>query len=161
MINDETWRIYSSPGHSDDHITLDNPDKGILFSGDNVLKSINVWLGPPKSDIDQYNESLRKMIDLPNLKLILPAHGNPVDKPHQRLNEIIDWRLKRTEDVYEIVKNSAPEKLSLKDMLDKLYPNDKRLKKRFAEGWVELTLHKLERENKILRDGDRFFYNKP
>ena len=158
MINDETWHIFGSPGHSNEHIILYNKDKGILFSGDNVLKSINVWLGPPKSDLDQYIDSLKKMIDLPNLKIILPAHGNPVDKPYERLNKIIDWRLKRTEDVYEILKNSSPKKLSVKDILEILYPNDKRLKKRFAEGWVELTLNKFEKENKILRDGDRFFY---
>jgi len=158
VINDETWHISGSPGHSDEHIILYNKDKGILFSGDNVLRSINVWLGPPKSDLDQYIDSLKKMIDLPNLKIILPAHGNPVDKPYERLNKIIDWRIKRTEDVYEILKNSSPKKLSVKDILEILYPNDKRLKKRFAEGWVELTLNKFEKENKILRDGDRFFY---
>jgi glyoxylase-like metal-dependent hydrolase (beta-lactamase superfamily II) len=156
-INNETWDIFNSPGHSNEHIILYNADKGILFSGDNVLKSINVWLGPPKSDIDQYNDSLKKMIDLPNLKIILPAHGNPIDKPYQRLNEIIDWRTKRTEDVYEIVKKSSPKKLSVKDILNILYPDGKRLKKRFAEGWVELTLHKLEKENKILRDGNKFY----
>ena len=157
MINGETWHTFGSPGHSNEHIVLYNKDKGILFSGDNVLKSINVWLGPPKSDIDEYNDSLKRMMDLPNLKIILPAHGNPVDKPYERLSKIIDWRIKRTEDVYEILKKFSPRKHSVKDIIEILYPNDKRLKKRFAEGWVELTLQKLERENKILREGSRFF----
>ncbi|MCL1833457.1 MAG: MBL fold metallo-hydrolase [Leptospirales bacterium] len=159
-INDEIWSIFCSPGHSNEHITLYNRERGILFSGDNVLKSINVWLGPPKSDIDEYEDSLKKMIELPNLKIILPAHGNPIDNPYERLKEIIDWRRKRTEDVYEIVKSSSPKKLSVNDILNILYPNDKKLKKKFAEGWVELTLYKLENENKILSDGNRFFYNK-
>ena len=157
MINDEAWQIFCSPGHSNEHIVLYNKDKGILFSGDNVLKSINVWLGPPKSDIDEYNDSLKKMMDLPNLKIIFPAHGNPVDKPYERLKEIIEWRMKRTEDVYEILQKSSPKKHSVKDIINILYPNDRRIKKIFAEGWIELTLHKLERENKILREGDRFF----
>jgi len=158
MINDETWHIFGSPGHSNEHITLYNIEKGVLFSGDNVLKSINVWLGPPKSDIDLYEDSLKKMTELPNLKVILPAHGSPIDRPYERLNEVISWRSKRTEDVYEIIKNSSPQKQSVKDVLDKLYPNDKKLKKKFAEGWVELTLEKLEKENKILREGKKFFY---
>jgi hypothetical protein len=72
----------------------------------------------------------------------------------------MDWRRKRTVDVYEIVKNSSPKKLSVNDILNMLYPNDKRLKKKFAEGWVELTLYKLEKENKVLREGNRFFYNR-
>ena len=159
-INDEIWSIFCSPGHSSEHITLYNRDRGILFSGDNVLKSINVWFGPPKSDIDQYEDSLKKMIELPNLQIILPAHGNPIENPYERLKEIIDWRRKRTVDVYEIVKSCSPNKLSVNDILNILYPNDKRLKKKFAEGWVELTLYKLDKENKILRDGNRFFYDK-
>jgi len=156
-INDDEWKIFSSPGHSSEHITLYNSEEGILFSGDNVMKSINVWLGPPKSDLDQYENSLKKMLKLPGLKIILPGHGSPILKPYKRLKEIIDWRKKRTHDVFNILLNSHPEGLSVKMILNILYPSDNRMKKEFASGWIELTLQKLESEKKIIHKQDRYF----
>ncbi len=157
-INDEEWVIFNSPGHSGEHITLYNMKKGILFSGDNVMNSINVWLGPPKSDLDMYEDSLKRMLNLKGLKLILPAHGSPILKPYDRLKEIIEWRRKRTDDILEILKNSIPAGISIVEILEKLYPSDSRMKREFASGWVELTLQKLEKEKKIIRDKDKYFY---
>ncbi len=159
-INGEPWEIFISPGHSTEHIILYSREKGILFSGDNVLKSINVWLGPPKSDIDQYEISLEKMLSLPDLKIILPSHGSPILNPYERLREIIEWRRKRTVDVLEILKSSPTEGVSMIEILEKLYPADSRMKKEFAGGWVELTLQKFLREMKISNVKNRYFYNR-
>jgi len=158
-INGEDWEIFRSPGHSHEHITLYCSENGILFSGDNVLKSINVWLGPPKSDIDEYENSLKKMLDLPGLKIILPAHGDPVLNPYKRIKEIIVWRKKRTDDLLWILKNSNNNGLSLKAIVNKLYPSDNRMKKEFAGGWIELTLKKLEGEKKITHYKNLYFFN--
>jgi glyoxylase-like metal-dependent hydrolase (beta-lactamase superfamily II) len=157
-INNEDWEIFNSPGHSGEHITLYNRNRGILFSGDNVMNSINVWLGPPKSDLDLYEKSLLKMMNLEGLKLILPAHGSPILKPYDRLREIIEWRRKRTDDILEILKDSFPEGISIIEILEKLYPSDSRMKREFASGWVELTLQKLEKENKLTIDKENNFY---
>lgn len=157
-VNDEKWEIFSSPGHSGEHITLYNKDMGILFSGDNVMNSINVWLGPPKSDLEQYENSLKKMMKLEGLKIILPAHGSPILKPYERLGEIIQWRKKRTDDILLILKNSFPAGILTKDILEKLYPSGTRMKKEFAGGWVELTLLKLEKDKKIIRDKGYYIY---
>jgi glyoxylase-like metal-dependent hydrolase (beta-lactamase superfamily II) len=158
-INNEQWIIFRSPGHSSEHITLYNKEKGIIFSGDNVLKSINVWLGPPKSDIDEYEKSLLKMSDLPGLKIILPAHGSPVTDPYGRLGEIIEWRRKRTADVLKLIEKSSSEGVTVKEILNKLYPGENRMKKEFAGGWVELTLQKLVKENIITNSGNKYFFN--
>lgn len=160
MINDEVWNIFSSPGHSFEHIILYNKTKGILFSGDNVLKSINVWLGPPKSDLDQYVKSVKEISDLPDLRVILPAHGGVISTPYKRLEEIIKWRKKRTDDVAGIIYNSYPEGLSVGQILGLLYPSESKMKKNFASGWVILTLEKLEKEKKIRCDQKRYFYCK-
>jgi glyoxylase-like metal-dependent hydrolase (beta-lactamase superfamily II) len=157
-INGEQWRIFISPGHSHEHITLYNKESGILFSGDNVMKSINVWLGPPKSDLDDYEASLTSMSNLPGLKIILPAHGSPVTDPYGRIGEIIEWRRKRTIDILNLIKSSTPEGITAKGILNKLYPGESRMKKEFAAGWVELTLQKLEKENKITRKDGRYFF---
>jgi glyoxylase-like metal-dependent hydrolase (beta-lactamase superfamily II) len=157
-INGEEWEIFSSPGHSGEHITLYSKDKGVLFSGDNVMNSINVWLGPPKSDLEQYENSLKQMLKLESIKIILPAHGSPIVKPYERLREIIEWRKKRTDDILLILKNAFPAGIPIKDILEKLYPSGSRMKKEFAGGWVELTLLKLVKEKKIIREKEYYIY---
>jgi len=157
-INDEEWEIFRSPGHSHEHITLFNKENGILFSGDNVMKSINVWLGPPKSDIDEYENSLTAMLNLSGVKIILPAHGSPVTDPYVRIKEIIEWRRKRTDDILNILKDASADGMSIKELLERLYPSESRMKKEFASGWVELTLQKLERENLICKKGNFYIF---
>lgn len=75
LINDDVWRIFPSPGHTSDHISLYNEDRGILFSGDNILKTSTTWLGPPDSNLKDYLLTLKNIASLPNLKIIFSAHG--------------------------------------------------------------------------------------
>jgi glyoxylase-like metal-dependent hydrolase (beta-lactamase superfamily II) len=120
------------------------------------MKSINVWLGPPKSDLDDYEVSLAALANLPGLKIILPGHGSPVTDPYGRIGEIIEWRRKRTIDILNIIKSSTPDGITIKEILSKLYPGESRMKKEFAAGWVELTLQKLEKESRITNKNDRY-----
>ena len=53
-IGGRAWRVIASPGHSPDHLSLYNEESGILLGGDNVLRSVTTWLGPPKSDLQVY-----------------------------------------------------------------------------------------------------------
>lgn len=158
MINDEEWEIFHSPGHSDDHITLYNRSTGILFSGDNIMRSINVWLGPPRSDLDMYDSSLEYILSLNKLELILSAHGSPVAEPVNRIREILAWRRKRINDVLEIIRSAGAGGVSVRGILSLLYPGENKVKHDFARGWVELTVCKLLKEGSIQKDpsGRRF-----
>jgi len=159
VINGEEWDIFHSPGHSDDHITLYNSRTGILFSGDNIMRSFNVWLGPPRSDLDLYNYSLEKILSLDKLELILSAHGSPVTEPKDRISEILAWRRKRVDDVLDIIRSSSAEGVSIREILTLLYPGESKVKHNFARGWVVLTTGKLLRNGAIYKDvsGRRFF----
>jgi len=159
IINSESWEIFPSPGHSDDHISLYNREKGILLSGDNVLRSVNVWLGPPKSDLDAYEKTISDFMALKNIQIILPAHGKPVTDPYDRLDEILRWRRKRTADVRAIVKDMGGRDFTIDEILASLYPSQGKMKREFARGWVELTIAKLIQEGLIKRgEGPEFFY---
>ncbi len=155
MINGEEWEIFHSPGHSDDHITLYNRETGVLFSGDNIMRSINVWLGPPRSDLDMYDSSLEKILALPKLEIILSAHGSPVTEPGKRIKEILSWRRKRVNDVFDAVKSAGSDGVTMKGILLSLYPGEGRVKHDFAAGWVELTLGRLISQGLILRGDDK------
>lgn len=159
-INGKEWEIFHSPGHSDDHITLYNPVSGVLFSGDNIMRSINVWLGPPRSDLDMYESSLEKILSLDKLELILSAHGSPVTEPEKRIREILAWRSKRVNDVFEIVKSAGDSGVTISEILTSLYPGGSKVKHDFARGWVELTLYKLLEDGSVFKDpsGRRFMF---
>ncbi|MCP4115336.1 MAG: MBL fold metallo-hydrolase [Desulfobacteraceae bacterium] len=158
-INQRQWQVFPSPGHSEDHISLYDPEAGILFSGDNVLRTVTPWLGPPRSSLTQYVNSLEKLLGLPGLKLILPAHGSPVTEPKQRIRELIGWRQQRVSDVLDIIGQSGSGGVTLANLLKILYRGQGMDKRFLAEGWVLLTLdHLLEKgliksfqHNKTLR----------
>ncbi|HPJ38297.1 MAG TPA: MBL fold metallo-hydrolase [Spirochaetota bacterium] len=154
-VNGESWNVLHVPGHAEDHIALYDPLRGILFAGDNIMRSMTTWLGPPKSDLDSYMKSLVRMRDLPGLKLVLSAHGSPVTNPVERIQELLDIRSARTGQVRDIVADSGHKGIVFRDILEKLYPGAGLIKRMAAEGWVQTTLQYLIKHKKIelLRHG--------
>ncbi|MFX0143617.1 MAG: MBL fold metallo-hydrolase [Candidatus Hodarchaeota archaeon] len=151
LINGESWRIFPSPGHAIDHISLYNEKKGILFSGDNILRSITTWLGPPNSNVAEYIETIKKIENLPNLKLILSAHGSPIENPKERIANILTHRKEREQQVLNIIYNNSENGISPKEIIRAIYPNNSRFLHQVARGWIVLTLKLLENNNLIRR----------
>lgn len=150
-INGEIWRIFPSPGHAVDHISLYNEEKGILFSGDNILRSITTWLGPPNCSVAEYIKSIEAIQKLPNLKLILAAHGSPIENPNERLADILIHRKGREKQVLNIIYDNKEKGLSPKGIIKAIYPNHSRFLHQVARGWIVLTLKMLEERNLIKR----------
>lgn len=149
FINGDEWKIIHSPGHSDDHISLYNPQTGVLLGGDNILRSKFTWLGPPKSDIDIYIKSLETIRDLPGLKVILTSHGSIVTDPRLRINEIIGYWKNRMQQVEKCINKSGKRGVSLNEIILHIYPESGRMKHEFVRGWIMLVLEKMIRENVI------------
>lgn len=150
IINDEPWRIFHSPGHAIDHISLYNENKGVLLAGDNILRSKTTWLGPPGSDIHDYINSLKYIQDLPKLNIILPAHGSPIDNPKKRIEEILTHRNNRTKQVLNVIIENSYEGISLEEIIHTLYPKISRFMSDVTRGWIALTLKMLE-DDKLIR----------
>jgi len=148
-INGETWKIFHSPGHSIDHVSLYNENKGILFSGDNVLRTITTWLGPPNSNIEDYVMSVQNMLTLPNLKIILPAHGSPIKDPIERISDILKHRAERKKQVLNLIYENGEKGISPSQIIQALYSRQRSFFRGVAKGWVCLTLKMLEKENLI------------
>ncbi len=149
-INDENWKVFPSPGHAVDHISLYNQKKGVLLSGDNIL-SKTTWLGPPNCSISDYIESVETIQKLPNLKIILAAHGALIKNPGERTLEILKHRKERTQQVIDIIKGNIEKGTSPDEIIQKLYPNKKKMQIEITRGWVCLTLKMLEEQNVIKR----------
>ena len=142
-INDENWQLLYLPGHCDDDMALYNQPRGILISGDIVLKDITTWLGPVSSNLELYLDSLERIKNLPNLKLILPAHGNPITNPVERVQEAIEHRHKRTQSVFQKVLNSSEKGISFEEIFKTFYPRPRRIQRTMLGGWIIVTLEHL------------------
>lgn len=148
-IGGRSWRVIPSPGHSPDHISLFDEKNGVLLGGDNILRSVTTWLGPPKSDLKIYIRTLERIRDLPGLRLILGAHGSPVDNPRERIGEIIEWRRQRLEHVYDSVEGAGRSGVSKRDVVRSIYGREGLMKRFLADGWIDLSLACLLDEGRI------------
>ncbi|PKL36067.1 MAG: hypothetical protein CVV44_17760 [Spirochaetae bacterium HGW-Spirochaetae-1] len=162
LINGRQWRIFPTPGHMDDHISLYDPERGILFSGDNVLKNITTWLGPPDSDLDQYIHTLERIRNLPKLEVLLSSHGSPITNPVERIDELISWRRERLEHVREVITGSGGNGITLRDIITSLYPAFNPKMRYLAHGWIRLSVKYLEKngniESRVIKDR-RYYYD--
>ncbi|MBI9083855.1 MAG: MBL fold metallo-hydrolase [Desulfobacterales bacterium] len=148
-VNGRQWQVIATPGHSDDHIGLYDSDSGVLLGGDNVLRSVTTWLGPPGSDLAAYVRTLCLMAALPGLKLILGAHGSPVTDPRQRIADILEWRERRTRQVLDAVMEAGPGGIGAGRLVRQLYRGEGLGKWYMAEGWVMLTLDYLVESQRV------------
>ncbi len=156
-VNNESWQVLPAPGHCDDHISLYNEATGVLFSGDNILRVVTTWLGPPRSDLAQYRQTLEQILALPKLELILSAHGRPITNPRQRIREILAHRRERTQEIIDIIKKSGSKGVTPRRIVNTIYKPWEIQQRYSADGWVVLTLKKLQEEGWIKNRGNRFF----
>lgn len=160
-INGEIWTIFPTPGHASDHVSLYNEKKGVLFAGDNILRRVTTWLGPPDSNLSDYIQTIENLSHLPNLQVIFSAHGGPISNPKERIQEVLKHRLRRTDQVKSIVQKKGEQGISPDEIIKELYPNIKMMKHELARGWVVLTLRHLEELDQIRsvsgKKGIKFF----
>ncbi|HWW53957.1 MAG TPA: MBL fold metallo-hydrolase [Acidimicrobiales bacterium] len=74
------WFVLHTPGHTLDHICLHDPEEGILLSGDHVLPTITphiAGLGAGRDPLTAFKDSLERISQVGDVKVVLPAHGQP------------------------------------------------------------------------------------
>lgn len=66
------------PGHTPDAIVLIDKQHKLMFTGDSFYRG-PIWLYAPETNLQQYAESLDKMVSqLPFVHTLLPAHNTPI-----------------------------------------------------------------------------------
>jgi glyoxylase-like metal-dependent hydrolase (beta-lactamase superfamily II) len=86
------FRALATPGHSLDSVCL--LLGGACFTGDTVLGSGSVFIGPGEGSLSAYLDSLRRLREL-ELEVLCPGHGPYVWAPRAKLDEYIGHRLDR------------------------------------------------------------------
>lgn len=88
----------STPGHRFDHLCFLLEPGGVLFAGDLVAGVGTVVIAPPEGELRAYLTSLQRLLAYP-LTLMLPAHGPAIAEPAAKLQEYLDHRLLREQQV--------------------------------------------------------------
>lgn len=76
------WFVLHTPGHTGDHVCLHDPENGIFLAGDHVLPTITPHISGLTSSADplaSFFYSLDRVAEIPEVKLVLPAHGHPFE----------------------------------------------------------------------------------
>jgi glyoxylase-like metal-dependent hydrolase (beta-lactamase superfamily II) len=72
------WQVYETPGHAPSHVTLHQPDRGLLISGDHLLGRVSLYYdyGWTPDPAGEFLSSL-DVIDGLHATLCLSGHGRP------------------------------------------------------------------------------------
>jgi len=104
-IGSFNFQVIWTPGHSEGHICLYEPEQKILLTGDHILPTISSivtfqpQLNPdlPKPSPDPLGDFLNSINKLKKLdvKLVLPGHGEPFTTLQARIDELCDHHEQR------------------------------------------------------------------
>lgn len=138
-------RVEYTPGHASDHACFMLEDEKILFSGDCVLGEGTVVF----EDLEVYLASLRKMLGM-QAKMIYPGHGPVIEDPETVINYYIKHRLKRENDILDILQqNAKDDALSEADIAKLLNMNVSKHLWEAVIYSIERHLEKLVKEGKV------------
>jgi glyoxylase-like metal-dependent hydrolase (beta-lactamase superfamily II) len=136
-------QVLATPGHSVDSLCFYIEEEGVLFSGDTLLGSSTTTVG----DLAAYRKSLKRLSELPNLKVMCPGHGKIINDPRERLQMYINHRDMREKQILGVLEGGGA--ISSWDIMLQLYPDiDKRLR-RAADNNVRSHLKQLGDEGRI------------
>ncbi len=92
-LGDFEFEVLHTPGHSPGHISLFDPYKRIMLSGD-LVGVAPAWYTPSSGGVIGYLASLDKMEEV-NAKIMLPSHGPIINNPQDAIQTIREKLLKR------------------------------------------------------------------
>jgi len=119
-LHSSTLQVIHTPGHTDDHICLLLRPDYILFSGDLILGNGSTTF----EDLTQYMESLRQLERIQDsIKMILPAHGVEILDPKAKIQEYLNHRLDRINQVLATLDNLGNWQSEI-NIINKVYGSD-------------------------------------
>jgi glyoxylase-like metal-dependent hydrolase (beta-lactamase superfamily II) len=106
-IGAHRWRIITGFGHSPEHAALYADDVQILISGDMLLPRISTNVSvhamePESNPLQQFLDSIDRFVELPDTTLVLPSHGKPFRRLHERVRQLHLHHTERLAEVREM-----------------------------------------------------------
>lgn len=104
------FHVLWTPGHSPGHISLYEPSRKVLISGDHILPNITPIIGlHPQSNPNPLSDYLNSLEQVKELKveLVLPGHEHPFTGLKQRAQQIIRHHKQRNLEILRVL-NTTP-----------------------------------------------------
>ncbi len=143
-------RAIHTPGHAQDHLCYYLEEERALFTGDVVLGAGTTVIPLDGGDMALYMDTLRRMLDL-DLERIYPGHGPYISKPKEKIQEYIDHRLEREQQIVAAAANGAT---TVEQMVELIYTDTPRYLYPAAGQSVLSHLFKLQAERRASRTTD-------
>lgn len=150
---DGALRAVHTPGHAPDHLCFFEETSGTLFSADLVVPGSTVVIPASRGgSLSRYLASLRRVQALAPARM-LPAHGEAIDDPQAILQEYLDHRQRREDQIVAALRAGArrPE-----DVVDRLYDGLAPTLRAMARESVAAHLVKLREEGRARSDGSEW-----
>jgi ribonuclease/clavin/mitogillin len=150
-VGDLTLKLVHTPGHTLGSICVYLPEERALFTGDTALGLGTVAISPPPyGDMRLYLQSLERLKGY-DAALMLPGHGRPVQEVPRKLQELIDHRQEREEQILRLL---ADGRTTAQAMLEAIYPELDRRMLPMALRQIEAHLAKLVEDRRVERIGE-------
>ena len=138
------FHALATPGHSVDSVCL-LWGEGVCFTGDTVLGTGSVFIGPGEGSLSAYLDSLRRLREL-DLEVLCPGHGPYVWDPRAKLDEYISHRLDRERRLLEALADGLR---SHDELLDRAWSDAPPELRPAAELTMRAHLEKLAEEGRL------------
>lgn len=138
-----------TPGHTSDHMAFHVPAEGALFTGDAVLGRGTSFIDPPDGDLTQYLRSLSRMQEL-GPRTIYPGHGPIVLRAGEKLQEYIDHRAEREQQIVDAISHGPR---TIAEMVAGIYTAYPPEVHELAARSVLAHLQKLSSEGRVAHEG--------
>ena len=142
-----------TPGHTRGHLCFYEARTGTLISGDNIVGLGSVLIEPEEGNMRDYLKSLKRMRQLPDLSVIFGGHGPAMGNPYQKIDEYINHRLEREQNILRAIKEGAT---SVKDIVARVYTDVSPKAHPMAERAVAAHLEKLIEDDAVSVENDMF-----
>ena len=139
-------RAVHTPGHASNHLCYVLEEEHVLFSGDHIMEGSTVVISPPDGNMAVYLDSLAKVRAI-RLKAIAPGHGRLIEDPKAAIDEYVEHRLAREQQILDLVTESGTTKID--DLVEVIYADINPDLHPVARKTVHAHLIKLGKEGKV------------
>ena len=116
-----TLRAIHTPGHAPDHLCFMLEEEAGLFTGDNVLGIGTTIIPAETGSLIEYMHSLERLL-AEQPACIFPAHGPRVENGQGKIQEYIDHRLQREQQILEAMEAGAESVMAMVEIIYAAYP---------------------------------------
>jgi glyoxylase-like metal-dependent hydrolase (beta-lactamase superfamily II) len=149
------WTVLHTPGHAPGHVCLLNAEHRTLVVGDMVATVGTILIEPGDGDMRAYLAQLTRLASL-DARVVLPAHGHPIDEPAAHFRHYVAHRLDRERKTLMALDHAGDEGAELEALMPMAYADTPRAVWPLARLSLLAHLEKLELDGLALRKRERW-----